>query len=183
MRATASMREGDLGAALRLAEKSLRLNPGDARVLELQRRIQAAMTAADAGADSPVNSPATPGSGRAASPPKSATSAGAERSHTGRPDGLRGSGGGAASSAAAADGTARSRPAAQARTAAPGGGAASSSASARNHAPPVRPHTPEQAAAVRSIKAAADYYEVLGVAKDATAEDIKRVGRKAGRTS
>lgn len=58
---------------------------------------------------------------------------------------------------------------------APGGAAAS-----RAHAPPVRPHTPEQAAIVRAIKAATDYYGVLGVAKDASAEDIKRVRSGGG---
>jgi len=48
-------------------------------------------------------------------------------------------------------------------------------ASAAAHTPPTRPHTPEQAAAARAIRNAADYYDVLGVAKDASAEDIKRV--------
>lgn len=177
VRASAALREGDVSAALRFAEKSLKLNPDDNRVLELRSRAQAAAVAAAAGGggggESPAaSSPATPGSGRATSPPASRSH------HAGRADGLRGTGatpGVSAAPSTTADGQPRARPAAR-----PSGGAAAS----RAHAPPVRPHTPEQAAVVRAIKAAADYYEVLGVAKDASADDIKRVRRRnVGRVS
>jgi hypothetical protein len=172
-RAMSALAERNLQVAAKCCEKSLRLNPDDARVQSLRDRI----AAAQAGEASP--------NGRAASPQRS--SAGAEHSHRNADD-LRGSGASQnappaarATSSPAQNGYAvppsRPQASAQARPQASAQARPQASAQARPaaNAPVNRPHTPEQAASVRTIKLAADYYEVLGVTKDATPEDIKRV--------
>lgn len=164
-RAAAAMKDGDLAAALRFCEKSLRLNPDDARVQSLRQRV----VARQAGEDSPSSS------ARASSPQQ--RSAGAEQSHRSA-DNLRSHGQASSSSApqAAGEGSAnaaRARPNVAARSA-----AGARQPSSVQPPAPLRPHTPEQAEAVRAIKTAKDYYEVLGVTKNATSEDIKRGYRK-----
>jgi hypothetical protein len=150
LRAASAITDGNLDDALRFCEKSLHLNPHDPRVQSLKGRILAGQS----GEGSP------PSSGRAASPPQS--SAGAAQSHRSA-DGLR-------FPTAPANVASSVRPRPVANTRPPGS----------MPTPVLRPHTPEQAAAVRSIKIAADYYEVLGLQKNATPEDIKRVGAFAG---
>lgn len=199
-RALAAFSAGDPDTAVRLFEKSLRLHE-NARVRAQLNRLLSKMAGGSDGSPGPAASPAASPSSPSpsGSDPRPRHGRSPARSSAGHaptgPEWFSGSGQSTTGAAPTARQPAPARSATATSSAAPSSsasgsstaglrqrataaGSSSSSASAAAHAPPQRPFTPEQAKLVETIRKAATYYDVLGVARDADTDAIQKAFKK-----
>lgn len=201
-RALLCYRDGDMEAALRLFEKSLRLFDLP-RVRAQRDKLLSKMRGEDTPAPSPSPSSSTseyptprarmsrsPGRGSGAGDgprgaPSSGGAASRSRGHSSsRADARRApeAAGAASASRPSAAGPRASAPSHHA-AAHPSSGhatraAPAAAAASHAHSAPQRAFTAEQVTHVESIRRARDYYAVLGIAKDADADALKKAYRK-----
>jgi DnaJ family protein B protein 12 len=182
-----ALAEGDFETAARLLAKAQRLHDLGPSVSASLAEARARLGGGSAG-DSPMPSPTSPPSARssgttagAAAPSSAGGSAGDGLRFRGTPSaGSSGAAAPASSGAASAGGSAAAAAAAARRAAqrGSGGGGSGATASAASGGASTRPYTPEQAAFVRKLKGAKDFYELLGVPRDADEDTIKRAYKK-----
>lgn len=164
---------GDFEKARRFLTKAQRMDPGNVRFNAVEAKISHLERVA-AGGDEPRSSPSgedggfTPSSDDGVRRRAAAGGAGASP----EPSPRQAHGASAAPRATASSSAPASKTASAARA-----GVAGAAASAPAP-PPVRPYTQEQVQVVTQIKRAKTYYEVLGVERGASAEDIKKAYRK-----